>query len=134
MTSEELEKKVKENLEYLDSVFDEMREPSHEDIDGIMGHGMVLSSVSGLLSKTLVDANKLLKMKELYFMNTNQGLWNSPTVLKKLMESNLSEYHSYVLLADRYLATCVHKMEFYRSVVSKYKQELNMNSTFNQRP
>lgn len=134
MTTEEIEKQVKENLEYLDSVFEESREPSAEDIDGIIGHGMILSSVSGLISKTLVEANKLLRMKELYFMNTNQVLWNSPTVLKKLMESNLAEYHSYVLLSDRYLATCVHKMEFYRSIVSKYKQELNMNSTFNQRP
>lgn len=132
MTTEELEKKVKENLEYLDSVFDEMREPSHEDIDGIMGHGIVLSSVSGLLSKTLVDANKLLKMKELYFMNTNQGLWDKPTVLKKLMESNLSDYHSYVLLADRYLAACVHKMDFYRSVLSKHKEEIRMNQNFSQ--
>ena len=133
MTSEELEKKVKDNLEYLDSIFDELREPSAEDIDRIIGHGMILSSVSGLLSKTLVDANRLLKMKELYFMNTNQGLWNSPTILKKLMESNLSEHHSYVLLADRYLAACVHKMDFYRSILSKHKEELKMNSTFNQR-
>lgn len=133
MTAEELEKKVKDNLEYLDGIFDESREPSPEDVDGIIGHGMILSSVSGLISKTLVEANKLLRMKELYFMNTNQDLWEKSTVLKKLMEANLNEYHSYVLLADRYLASCVHKMDFYRSILSKHKEELKMNQTFNQR-
>jgi hypothetical protein len=87
---------------------------------------MELTAASGLIAKTLVQAQELLKIKELYYMSTHKELWNSPTLLKKLMEGNLANYYSHVLLADRYSATCVHKLDFYRSIISKYKEEIKM--------
>lgn len=124
MTADKLEETVDLGIELVEKIFSS--EPSAEDIQGIIGVGTDIANSSGLIAKTLVQAQELLKMKELHFMNTNQGLWNTPTVLKKLMEGNLAKYYAKVLLMDRYSAAAVHRLEFYRSIISKYKEELKL--------
>lgn len=129
---DELEKIVKENLEFAELELSEERSPESESVDEVIGYGMRLSAIIGTIAKTLADAKKLLNMRELQFMQGNKDLWDKPSVLKKMMEGTLADYYYYVLLADRLSAACTHKMDFYRTVVSKYKEELRSNVGFNQ--
>jgi hypothetical protein len=126
MTATEIENTLKESFDTLDKLFSPGMEPHIEDINGIVGYGSELSACAGLVAQTLTLSTQLLRMKELLFMNENQGLWEKPTLLKKLMETNLHQYYANVMLADRYSAALVHKLDFYRSLISKYKQEISM--------
>lgn len=129
---EALEEEVKTNLEFISNELSEANSPENGDIDGIVGHGMQLAAIIALTGEVYAKANKLLKMKELRYMNENQHIWDKPTVLKKLMEGTLAAYYANVLLADRFNAAITHKMDFYRSVLSKHKEEIRASIQFNQ--
>lgn len=129
---DELEKTVKENLDFADLELSEERSPETESVDEVIGYGMRLAAIIGNIAKTLADAKRLLNMRELQFLQANKDLYDKPTILKKMMEGTLADYYYYVLLADRLSAACTHKMDFYRTVVSKYKEELRMSQGFNQ--
>lgn len=123
---DDLEITTLENLTFIDSQLDEAHSPSADDIEGIVGYGMSLAAIISLCGKTLADSKKLLNIKELEYMNNNRNLWEKPTILKKLMEGELAVYYSRVIWADRLIAACTHKMDFYRSVISKHKEELRL--------
>lgn len=125
----DLRNRVQTNLKFIDGKLETA--PSPEDIDGIIGHGMELAGVIGLCAKTLADAKKLLNLCELNYMNENRDQWDKATVLRKMMDGTLAEENSLVTWADRIMSACTHKMDFYRSVVSKYKEELRLNNQFN---
>ena len=133
MTNQELKDQVKTNLTFVDSEIDESHSPEGDDIDGIVGHGMRISALIGLCAKNLADAKKVLSISELQYLQANKELYDKPTILKKLMEGSLADEHHLVLWADRLMAACTHKMDFYRSVLSKYKEELRNTNTFNNR-
>lgn len=132
MTQEELEIEVKSDLNFIDDKLGEQNSPSAEDIEGVVGYGMELAAIISLTGKTFASAKKLLNLKELNYMNENRDMWNKPTVMKKLMEGELADYYAMVTWADRLIAACTHKMDFYRSVISKYKAEISLNQQFNQ--
>lgn len=135
ITAEALEEQVNTNLNFVDEQLDEAHSPDKEDIDGIVGYGMQLAAIISLAGKTLADAQQLLRMKELVLLKTYEHMWEKPTILKKLMEGTLAEYYQKVTWADRLCAACTHKMDFYRSVVSKYKQEIALQMMqINQKP
>jgi hypothetical protein len=127
MTLTELETNVKDNLSFLENELNPDTSPEPEDIDGIVGHGMQLAALISLAAKCLSNSKLLLNKKELIWMQANPDLWNRATILKKMMEGNLAEYYSYVTYSDRIMAAMTHKMDFYRSVISKYKQEQELN-------
>lgn len=131
MTIEELEKQVTTNINFCDEQLDESHSPDGEDIEGIVGYGMQLAAIISLIGKTLAESKELLNKKELIYMKANEHLWEKPTVLKKLMEGSLAEYYKNVTWADRLSSACTHKMDFYRSVLSKHKEELRMQMQFN---
>jgi hypothetical protein len=126
-----MRREVNHNLNFIDVKLSEKSSPGAEDVDGIIGHGMELAAVVGLCAKTLADAKRLLNMSELRYMNENRDLWNKATILRKLMDGTLAEENSLVTWADRLMSACTHKMDFYRTVVSKYKEELRLNNQFN---
>lgn len=132
MTLDELEQIVKTNIQFVDDKLSEANSPSGEDIEGIVGYGMELAAIISMIGKSIADAKNLLSKHELIFMKANEDLWEKPTVLKKLMEGTLADYYTMVIHADRLSAACTHKMDFYRSVLSKYKEELRTQPQFKQ--
>lgn len=131
MSETTLKEEVKTNLTFIDGEIDEAHSPDGEDIDGIVGHGMRIAGLIGLCAKTLADAKKVLNLAELNFLQNNKDLYDKPTILKKMMEGSLADEHHLVLWADRLMSACTHKMDFYRSVLSKHKEELRNVNTFN---
>lgn len=131
MNKQELKASVIENINAIHKVVSPEIHPDEHDIDGVIGHGMELSNIMGLCAKTIADAKKLLGICENEFLTSREDLYDSPTVLKKLMDAQLADENSLVTWADRLMAASTHKMDFYRSIVSKYKEELKLNNTFN---
>lgn len=131
MNLKELEEQVNTNIKFCDEQLDETHSPEGDDIEGIIGYGMQLAAIISLIGKTLAEAKELLNKKELIYMQANEHLWDRPTVLKKLMEGSLAEYYKNVTWADRLSSACTHKMDFYRSVLSKHKEEMRMQMQFN---
>lgn len=131
LSIEELEQQVITNIDFIDEQLNEQHSPDGQDIEGIVDYGMQLAAIISLCGKTLAEAKQLLNRKELIYMQSNKDLWDKPTVLKKLLEGNLAEYYSMVVHADRMSAAITHKMDFYRSVLSKHKEELRMQMQFN---
>lgn len=125
------EEKLLTDLQFIDDLLQMDQVPDAEDVDAIIGHGMEIANVAALSAKTLADAKAVLLKRELLFMQANEQLWDKPTVLKKLMEGNLADNHQAVVWADRINAAIAHKLEFYRSVVSKYKEEMKINAMQN---
>lgn len=132
MTLQEFKERIKRNLEFVDKIISSEKTPSPEDVDGIIGHGMEMAASIGLCAKNMADAKELLAKRELEFMNDNRDLWDKPTILKKMIDATLAEENALVTWSDRLMSAYTHKMDFYRSVVSKHKEELKMNQQINQ--
>lgn len=132
MNAIELKADVLSRLESVDKIVTPDLAPSPEDMEGIIGHGIELSNAIGTMAKLLADAKLVYNLKELEFMQANEDLYERPTILTKKMSASLAHECALVTWADRLMAACTHKMDFYRSIVSKYKEELRMNNTFKQ--
>lgn len=128
------EKELLDILEMMDNKLDIEQSPDAEDIDGIIGYGIEVSNLSANSAKAMADAKELLLTRELIFMQSNPQWHESPTLLRKMMDGTLAVNHKYVIWSDRINAAISHKLDFLRSVVSKYKEELKLSQMqqFNQ--
>lgn len=120
------EAKLLESLNMMDDKLCPKKSPDAGDIDGIIGYGIEIANMAGNSAKAVADAKELLLNRELIYMSANEQLWDKPTVLKKLMDGSLAVNHKYVIWSDRINAAIAHKLDFYRSIVSKYKEELKL--------
>lgn len=114
-------------LEMLDDKLSPEQSPETDNIEEIIGYGIELANLSGNSAKAIADAKELLLKRELLFMKGNEALWDKPTVLKKMMDGHLAENHKMVVWSDRINAAIGHKLDFFRSVVSKYKEEMKLS-------
>lgn len=130
MNLQDINKKEEElinTLEQIENALSPETAPSPEDIEGIIGSGIEIANLSANSARCLADAKQILLHRELLFMKANENLWDKPTILKKLMDGTLSEQHKNVIWADRINAAIGHKLDFYRSIVSKYKEEMKLS-------
>lgn len=94
------------------------------DADDVEKHGKRLAAIIGLSAETMADAKKRLDLRLLQAIKQLEGKQYPPSVLLKLAQAECAEEAATYDYADRLNAGITHQLDFYRSVLSKYKAEL----------
>jgi hypothetical protein len=94
------------------------------DIDSVIEKGKALAQLIGLSAECKAEAKKALEHARLLAFATLSGKKLPPSVLLKLAESECSDQIRDFEYADRLNAGIVHQLDYYRSVISLYKTEL----------
>lgn len=94
------------------------------DVNDVEKHGKRLAAIIGLSAETMADAKKRLDLRLLQAIKQLEGKQYPPSVLLKLAQAECAEEAATYDYADRLNAGITHQLDFYRSVLSKYKAEL----------
>lgn len=94
------------------------------DIDEVEAHGKRLAAIIGLSAETMAHAKKQLDLRLLQAIKQLEGKGYPPSVLLKLAQAECAEEAATYDYADRLNAGITHQLDFYRTVISKYKAEL----------
>ena len=94
------------------------------DVDDVERHGKRLAAIIGLSAETMAYAKKRLDLRLLQAIKQLEGKDYPPSVLLKLAQAECAEEAATYDYADRLNAGITHQLDFYRSVLSKYKSEL----------
>lgn len=94
------------------------------EVDDVEKHGKRLAAIIGLSAETMADAKKRLDLRLLQAIKQLEGKNYPPSVLLKLAQAECAEEAATYDYADRLNAGITHQLDFYRSVLSKYKAEL----------
>lgn len=100
------------------------RDLTGHSIDELEEHGKRLASLFGLSAETMAEAKKLMDRKLLQAIQGNKGNDYPPSVLLKISQAQCAEEAAVYDYADRLNAGITHQLDFYRTVISKYKAEL----------
>lgn len=94
------------------------------DIETVVECGKKLASMAGLSAQCMAAAKKRLERARLRALKelTEQGL--QPSILLKTVEANCGEELALYDYADRINAAITHQLDFYRSVISLHKCEI----------
>lgn len=93
-------------------------------IDDVENHGKRLAAIIGLSAETMAQAKKQMDIKLLQAIKSLEGKNYPPSVLLKLAQAECAEEAAIYDYADRLNAGITHQLDFYRTVISKYKTEL----------
>lgn len=93
-------------------------------IDDVENHGKRLAAMFGLSAETMAQAKKRVDLRLLQAIKQLDGKGYPPSVLLKLAQAECSEEAAIYDYADRLNAGITHQLDFYRTVISKYKAEL----------
>jgi len=93
-------------------------------IDDVENHGKRLAAIIGLSAETMAQAKKQLDRKLLDAIINLESKNYPPSVLLKLAQAECGEESATYDYADRLNAGITHQLDFYRTVISKYKAEL----------
>lgn len=94
------------------------------EIDDVENHGKRLAAIIGLSAETMAQAKKQLDLRLLQAIKQLDGKDYPPSVLLKLAQAECAEEAATYDYADRLNAGITHQLDFYRTVISKYKAEL----------
>lgn len=98
-----------------------------QSVDEVEEHGKRLASLFGLSAETMAEAKKLMDRKLLQAIKENEGRGYPPSVLLKISQAQCAEEAAVYDYADRLNAGITHQLDFYRTVISKYKTELEQS-------
>lgn len=93
-------------------------------IDDVENHGKRLAAIIGLSAETMAQAKKRMDLRLLQAIKSLEGKNYPPSVLLKLAQAECAEEAAIYDYADRLNAGITHQLDFYRTVISKYKSEL----------
>lgn len=111
-----------EKLESIRQAID--TDVSGVDIDSLVEHGKHLSSLIGLSAECKAEARKNLENARLIALKSLMGDKISTNVLLKMADSVCSDQLYNFEYADRLNAGITHQLDYYRSVISLHKVEL----------
>lgn len=114
--------KLRNDLHMVDTKLDISIDP--ENIEEVLSHGMELGELIGFSANCCARAEQILKHRELSVIMEHQALYSKPTILAKLVSATCYEEIALSVWADRLNSSIRHKMDFYRTAISKYKTEL----------
>jgi hypothetical protein len=97
---------------------------SEEHIDVLEAHGKRLAAIVGLSAETMAHSKKLYQASLLKAINGLKDSGLSPSVMMKTAQAQCGEDEAVMDYADRLNAGITHQLDFYRTVISKYKAEL----------
>lgn len=94
------------------------------DIDSVVEKGKSLSQLMGLSAECKAHARKLLEQARLNAVQKLLGDGLSPSVLLKMADAMCADEYGKFEYADRLNAGITHQLDYYRTVISLYKTEL----------
>lgn len=94
------------------------------DIDSVVEKGKSLSQLIGLSAECKAEARKALENARLIALKSLMGDKITPSVLLKMADSVCSDQIYLYEYADRLNAGITHQLDYYRSVISLHKTEL----------
>lgn len=94
------------------------------DVNDVEEHGKRLAAIIGMSAETMAQARKALDFRLLLAIKALEGKGYPPSVLLKLAQAECAEEAATYDYADRLNAGITHQLDFYRTVISKYKAEL----------
>lgn len=94
------------------------------DIDSVIEKGKSLAQMIGLSAECKAQARKELEKKRLMAIAEIQAKDYSPSVMLKVADAMIADELAAFEYADRLNAGITHQLDFYRSVISLHKTEL----------
>jgi hypothetical protein len=94
------------------------------DIDSLVEQGKALAQLIGLSAECKAEAKRQLERARVLAVASLSGKKLSPSVLLKLADSNCADEIYNFEYADRLNAGITHQLDYYRSVISLHKTEL----------
>lgn len=94
------------------------------DIETIVEQGKKLASIMGLSAECMAAAQKHLQNARLKAIKGLEGKNVSPSILLKMADGDCGIELATYEYADRLNASITHQLDYYRTVISLYKSEL----------
>ena len=94
------------------------------DIDSVVNKGKALAQLIGLSAECKAEAKAKLERARAYALRQHDSKGRPPTIIMKYVESDCANEISDFEYADRLNAGISHQLDYYRSVISLYKTEL----------
>lgn len=94
------------------------------DIDTIVEQGKKLASIMGLSAEVMGAAQKHLQLARKKALKELESKGISPSVMIKMADGDAAMELAMYDYADRLNAAITHQLDYYRSVISLYKSEL----------
>lgn len=117
-----IDEKIERDLKAIREVVD--TDTSGADIDSVVECGKKLASMCGLSAQTMAAAKKRLESKRLVAIQSLEGKGYPPSVMLKMADAMCGEQLALYDYADRLNAAISHQLDYYRTVISLYKTEL----------
>jgi hypothetical protein len=114
--------KIARDLKAIREVVD--TDTSGADIDSVVECGKKLASMAGLSAQCMGAAKKRLENARLKALKSLMADKLQPSVMLKLVEATCGEELALYDYADRINAAISHQLDYYRTVISLYKTEL----------
>ena len=134
---EQIQKEILEISEYLNILIETNSEDLKLQADEIVERGNTVSVYMARTGDLLADAkyhlNEIKKTDVLKSLITQMGFTFLSASAQKDFISSACVYESWLVdKCERVNKTCTHQIDWYRSVLSKYKEELNASKGFRQ--
>ena len=94
------------------------------DIETVVEKGKALSQLIGLSAECKAEARKELEKARVAALTLLQVDGLAPSILLKMVDAHCAEQIAAFEYADRLNAGITHQLDFYRSVISLHKTEL----------
>ena len=113
---------IESNLKAIRKVLD--TDVTGCDIETVVEQGKRLASLMGLSAECMAAAQKYLQNAKLKAIKELEGKGYQPSVLIKMVDGMCGEEYAMHEYADRLNAGITHQLDYYRTVISLYKSEL----------
>lgn len=113
---------LSEKLDFIRQTIDE--DVTGCDIESVVEKGKALAQLVGLSAECKAEARKALERKRLIEIQFLQVDKVSPSVMLKMADAACADEISQYEYADRLNAGITHQLDYYRSVLSLHKTEL----------
>lgn len=94
------------------------------DIETIVEQGKKLASIMGLSAECMSAAQKHLQLARKAALKELEGSGNQPSIMLKLADGECGVQLAIYEYADRLNAAITHQLDYYRTVISLHKTEL----------
>lgn len=114
---------LKEKLNSIRTLIDQ--EVNRQDIDAVTDKGQKLSNMIGLSAECKAEDRKEYETAKLGAIIQIESKKYPPSVLLKIAEAMCADELEQYEYADRLNAGITHSLDFLRSIISLYKEELS---------
>jgi hypothetical protein len=111
---------LQENLDFIRKVVDMS---IADDIDSIKGKGSSLYGVIGLSAECKKNAKRDLERGRLIALSSIKQEWPA-SIMSKAIDAHCADQLSDLEYADRLNAAVTHQLDYCRTLISLYKQEM----------